>query len=117
MAMDIGGIETYAGQHIGIHGRAKGKVPAHTDADRPQAAGTIFKSSKIVEVSSCLAVIGRNRFAVFVSIALVGAGQIVSQHRSGGLELVIDLRNCDDVTMAGDKGGKATDRAGSLKDL
>ncbi len=76
-----------------------------------------FKAFQVVEQRARIAVISRNRLGVFVGIAFVGAGLIVGQHRSCWLQLVIHLRNSDDVAVAGDKGGKATDRAGGLEDL
>ena len=92
-------------------------MPTHANANRSQTAGAIFEAVKIVQQRTRIAVIGRNCFAVFVRIAFIGAGLIVGQHGSRRLQLVIHLGNSDNIAMAGNKGGKATDGAGGLEDL
>ena len=54
---------------------------------------------------------------VFQRVAAVGAGLVVGEDGSGGLELVVDLGHGDDVSVAGEHRGGAADGRGDLEDF
>ena len=71
----------------------------------------------MVQESAGIAVVGREFFFVLVEIAFVGAGLVVGEDSAGSFEFMINLGDCDDVTVAGEQGCGAADGAGELENF
>lgn len=115
--VNVRGVETDAGQHLGIHRRAETEMAADADAecaDLPRAMLVLLQKS---DHNASVIVVGLDRLIDLIIVAFVRAGLIVAQDRSDLLELVKDLRYDNNKSMAGEHRGGALDRSGLLEDL
>ncbi len=105
--MNVGGVEANGGAHIGLHGAAEGEVAADADAHRAEFAGAVGAGFQVVEHGAGVGVVAGEFLGGFELVAAVGAGLVVGEHGAGGLELVVDLRDGDEVAVAGEEVGHA----------
>ena len=115
--VDVGGVEAGCGLDVGIHGGAEGEMAADADAHGSEVAGAVGARFEVVEDGACVGIVGGYGLGGLEDVAAVRAGLVVGEDGAGGLELVVDLGHGDDVAVAGEQGGGATDGGGDLEDL
>lgn len=115
--MNVGGIEAGGGENIGIHGGAEREVASDADSYDSEASGAIVPQLEIVEGRSCVGIVSRYVFGYFVRIAFLSAGIIVSKDAPAGFQFVIDLRDYDDIALAGQPRACAPNGTGDLENF
>ncbi len=115
--VDVGGVEAGGGEDFGVHGGAEGEMAADADAHGSDAAGAVGAGFEVVDGGAGVGVVACEGLGGFEDVAAVGAGLVVGEDGAGGFELVVDLGHGDDVAVAGEHGGGATDGRGDLEDF
>jgi hypothetical protein len=115
--VEVGGVEADGSEDLGVEGGAKGEVSADADAHDADFAVAVGARKQMVDDGARVGVVAGEFLGGLEGVAAVGSGLVVLEDLSGGFELVIDLRDGDDVAMSGEHGGGAADGRGDLKDL
>ena len=115
--VDVSRIEAGGGGDFRIHGSAKGQMPADADAHHAQPAGAVIEGFQVSHRGARVGIVGGNLLGSFVGVATVGAGLIVGQHRSRRLQLMINLRGRDYISVSGEHGCGPPDGRRDLEDF
>ena len=113
----IGRIKGDHGAHIRMKTCPNRQMSAQAYAVASDPTRATLVSAKKFHGSVGVLIVGCEFLRVFELIATVGARLIVSQHGSGGLKLVIDLRHRDEIPVAAQGGSHSPDRTGDLKNF
>ena len=115
--VNIGSVEAGGGSHLRIHGSTKGQMPADANAHDAQPPGGMLEGLQISQRGARVGIVGGNLLGSFVGVATVGAGLIIGQHRSRRLQLMINLRRRDYVSLSGEHGCGPPDGRRDLEDF
>ena len=115
--VEVGGVEADGAEDLGVEGGAEGEVAADADTHATDFAVAVGAGEEVVDDGAGVSVVAGELLFGLKGVASVGAGLVVGEDLSGRDELVIDLGDGYDVTVAGEHGGGAADGGGCLEDL
>src|SRR3984885_15882654 len=98
--VNIGGIEAGRCQNIRIHRSSKCQVTSDADTHHAETPVASVERFQIVERGSRIAIVRGDLLADLTGISTIGACLVVSEHRAGGLEFVVNLGRRYHVTMS-----------------
>src|SRR5262245_966286 len=80
-------------EDFGIHRAAEVQVPADANAERAEVAGALRMRLEIIDDSAGVVIVGLERLVDLAPVAAIGAGGVVGESGSEGLEFVKDFRS------------------------
>src|ERR1700723_706503 len=92
-------------------------MTADADSHGSEFAGTVGAGGQMVEDGAGVGVVGGDGLVGFEKVAAIGARLVIGEDGTGGFGLVVNLRHCYDVAVAGEHGSGAADGGGDLEDL